>query len=232
MSEKSTYTIQCPQCEAEQEVTLYDSINLLEAPALRDALMANQLNAVSCPHCGLVFRVDKQLLYHDPERRLMIFWFPGNEEAYRTNRDEFLRSMNALQTVLPDDFEPPTVHLVFTRTELVERIYLLEADLEERIIEYIKYMMHSRNMDRLDPRRKAILFNAEDSTEQSLCFITQDLETMQLESMMEFDRQAYDGLLEMFEDDAQATRLQELFPGPYISARALLIQNEDDAQQE
>ncbi len=206
------------------EVELYDSINVTEAPALRDELMANQLNAVQCPHCDFAFRVDKRLLYNDPENRVMVFWFPGNEADYRSNKEEFIASMEALNTSLPDEFDPPSVHLVFTRSELVERIFLLEADLNERIIEYIKYMMYSRNSEKLDPKTKAILFNTEDSTDESLCFVVQDLQSMKLEGMLEFDRSAYDDLVEMFDSDAKTAHLMELFPGPYISARELFMQ--------
>lgn len=223
MSAMNTYSISCPQCGVEQDVELYDSINIREAPALRDDLMANQLNATECPHCGFQFRVDKQLLYHDPDNRVMIYWFPGKEEDYHRNRDIFLQTLQTLDTALPDEFDPPVVHLVFSRSELVERIYLLEAGLNERVIEYIKYMMYSRNLERLNPHQKAILFNAQDSNDETLCFVTQNLETMQLEELLEYDRNAYDGLVEMFDQDDQTAQLMELFPGPHISARALML---------
>jgi len=225
MSLTNVYPIRCPKCNAEQEVELYDSINVTDAPALRDQLLANELNAVECPHCGFKFRVDKRLLYNDPDRRIMVFWFPGNQAEYRTNKEEFMISMDALNTALPGEFEPPAVHLVFTRTELIERIFLLEAELNERVIEYIKYMMYSRNLEKIDPKRLAILFNAEDSTDEALCFVTQNLETMQLEGVLQFDRSAYEGLLEMFDSDDKTAHLMELFPGPYISARDLLLQD-------
>ena len=225
MSEINKYTITCPQCSVDQEVELYDSVNVREAPALRDELMSNQLNTVECPHCGFQFRVDKQLLYHDPEHRVMIYWFPGKEEDYHHNRDLFLQTLQSLDTALPDEFDPPVVHLVFTRSELVERIYLLEAGLNERVIEYIKYMMYSRNLERLNPRDKMILFNAQDSNEQALCFVTQNMETLQLEELLEYDRNAYDGLMEMFDQDDQTAQLMELFPGPHVSARALLLED-------
>lgn len=225
MSDRNTYTITCPQCKADLTVELYDAINVTEAPALRDELMANQLNAVECPHCGFSFRVDKRLLYNDPDRNVMIYWMPGTEESYRENKEEFMQAMDALASALPDEFDPPAVHLVFSRTELVERIYLIEAGLNERVIEYIKYMMYARNLEKLDPRTKAILFNAEDSNERALCFVTQNLETMELEGLLEFDRTAYEGMLEMFDDDEKTAQLMELFPGPYLSARALLLQD-------
>ena len=226
MSITNTYPIRCPKCEAEESVTLYDSINVTEEPALRDQLMANQLNAVHCEECGFDFRVDKRLLYNDAARRLMIYWFPGNEAMYRQNKEEFMTVMDALNDALPDTFEPPSIHLVFNRSELVERIFLLEAGLNERIIEYIKYMIYSNNMEKTNPRDKALLFNAEDSTEQALCFVTQDVATNKLEGMLQFERSAYQGLVEMFDQDEKTASLMELFPGPYISARDLFLQDE------
>ncbi len=221
---KQTYPIQCPQCGAEQEAELYDAINVTEAPLLREALMNNTLNQVECPHCGFAFRVDKRLLYHDPERGLMIYWFPGQESSYQTNKTEFLTAISALNAALPDEFDPPTVHLVFSRVELVERIFLLEAGLDERVIEYIKHMMYTRNLEKLDPQAKAILFNAQDSNERALCFVIQDLDTQQLEGVLEFDREAYEGLVAMFDEDEKTSTLWDLFPGPYISARSLLLE--------
>ena len=224
MSSTQVYPIQCPQCGAEQQAELYDAINVSNAPALRDDLLANTLNRVECPHCGFGFRVDKQLLYHDAARGLMVYWMPGQEASYRENRAAFVATLDTLCAALPDDVEPPTVHVVFTRTELVERIFLLEAGLDERIIEYIKHMMYTRNLEKLDPRQKAILFNAEDSNERALCFVVQHLETLQLEGVLEFDRQAYEGLQEMFDRDEETVSLLELFPGPHISARTLLLE--------
>jgi hypothetical protein len=225
MSATHSYSIVCPKCEARQDVELYDAINVQEAPALRDVLMANELNAVVCPHCSFQFRVDKRLLYNDPERRFMIYWMPGSESGYQQNKDEFMKMMEALNQALPSTFDPPAVHLVFRRAELVERIYLLEAELNERVIEYIKYMMYSRNLEKIEPARKLILFNAEDSTDERLCFVVQNLESMQLEGMLQFDRSAYEGLLEMFDSDEKTASLMELFPGPYVSARQLFLQD-------
>jgi hypothetical protein len=115
---------------------------------------------------------------------------------------------------------------VTSRTELTERIFLFEAGLNERIVEYIKYMIYSRNADRVDPAGKNLLLDVEDSTPEALCFVVQDVETRKLESMMKFERKTYDALSEMFDSDEQTVDLLELFPGPYISARELFLQEE------
>lgn len=223
MSEAKTYPIRCPRCRHELAVDLYESINVKTDPDLRQKLMANAINVVHCGECGLAFRVDKPLLYHDPGRRIMIYLVPLADEALGAGERQFAELLIRLEGLLPADIRPPNIGLVFNRIELVERIFLLEAGLNERIIEYLKYLLYTRNTARLDPAKKALLFNAEDSSEEDLCFVVQDVATQKLEAMLKYDRGVYATLADMFDRDEQTPRLLELFPGPRISARALLL---------
>ena len=224
MSQKSAYKITCPKCGHEQPVELYEAVNVQEEPELKLQLMANELNAVACEKCKLSFRVDKPLLYSDPKQGLMVYLIPLSEDNFTDGERQFTESLQKLNSALPDGVEAPDVSLVFNRAELVERIFLFEAGLNERIIEYVKYLIYSKNLDKVDPMKKNLLFNVEDSNDESLCFVVQDAESKQLEAMLQYDRKTYDALVEMFDQDEQTSTLLELFPGPYISARALFLQ--------
>lgn len=230
MSQQTSYPITCPHCHAAQEVALYDSVNVQTDPELRDALMENRLNAITCRECGFAFRIDKPLLYNDPDQRMLIYWIPVARERIEEGEAQFQATVAELASLVPDQMALPELHLVITRTELVERIFLREAGLNERIIEYIKYMIYTKNLAQLAPQEKILLFNAEDSTADSLCFVVQDAATRRLESVFEYRREAYEAMCEMFDDDEQTASLYEIFPGPYISARALLLR-EQEAEQ-
>ena len=224
MSNHRSYPIQCPRCQAAQQVELYESINVKDSPELKQALLTNQLNAVTCPGCQFQFRVDKNLLYSDPDRRLLIYWIPATEDGYEQGEDTFSELVQEMTSLLPRDVRPPEVHLVFNRTELVERIFLLEAGLEVRIIEYIKYSIYTRNPGKLDPANKILLFNAQDSTADHLCFVIQDAAARKFEAMLQYERAVYNALSEAFAEGEKAADLLELFPGPHVSARGLLLQ--------
>jgi hypothetical protein len=228
MSQRKTYPIRCPKCGHEQEVELYESVNVAESPELKEDLLLNRLNAVQCPQCEFAFRVDAPLLYCNPAVGYMIYWMPMPEDQLEEAVRRFRDVMEVIQGTLPDDFRVPEVSMVLTRTELVERIYLLDKDLEERIIEYIKYMIYSNNLSRLDPASHTILFNAQDSNQEQLCFVVQDLQSGQFQSMLRYETKAYEGMKEMFGQPEQAERLLELFPGPYISARRMLLEDAED----
>lgn len=228
MSQRGKYNIHCPKCSHEQVTELYESINVQLSPELKQALLANQLNVVTCEDCGLSFRVDKTLLYNDPAKGLMIYLIPTPEGHFDQGERLFAESLKRLSEALPAGFNPPGVSLVFNRFELVERIFLFDAGLNERIIEYIKYMIYSKNLGKLDPRSKNLLFDAEDSSEKVLCFVVQDVATRKLESVLQYDRGTYKALVEMFDCDEQTATLFELFPGPHISARMLILRGELD----
>lgn len=231
MSQQNEYPIRCPKCGHQQTVMLYDAVNIKTSPELREQLMQNKLNAVTCAACGFNFRIDKNLVYSDPAHKLLIFWVPVAESDYARGEEQFIALLRELSGLLPDDVHAPTVHLVFNRVELIERIFLVEAGLDERLIEYIKYMLYTRNAERLNPATKVLLFNATDSTPEHLCFVVQDAATRKFEAVLQYGRDAYTALAETFNGEEKSADLLELFPGPHISARALLLKERTAGQE-
>lgn len=221
MSKQTTYTIRCPQCRHEQRVELYDSINVTQQPDLKAALFENRLNRVLCGSCEASFRIDKPLLYHDSARNILIHWMPDTAVSREEILDEFDKSMEALRCALPEDIEPPRVRLVFTRAELVELIFIIEAGMEERVVEYIKYTIHVQNPGRVPPMTKQLLLNIQDSTADELLFAVQNVETFELEDILRYPRSAYRSVREMYRKNPD--EFMELLPGPYISARGTLM---------
>jgi hypothetical protein len=223
MSEKRSYNLTCQKCTSAFAVELYESVNVLKDPELKEQLMLNQINAVECPTCHFKFRVDKPLLYADPEQRLLIYLLPVADENFEEGEDQFRAWMQDMGKILPDDLPSPEIHLVFSRTELIERLFMAEAGLNDRIIEYIKYGIYTKNGQKIPPVAKALLFDAQDSTDDHLCFVVQDRATRKLEAVLQYPRSTYVALKEMFDSEEKSTDLLEMFPGPYVSARALLL---------
>ena len=227
MSISRTVKISCPSCDMSQEVFLYDAIDVASEPELKDAVMQNQLNRVECHECGSSFRVDLPLLYNDPQNNILIHWIPENESASREMIfEEFDRSMEEMNEMLPPDAELPLVRLVTSRVELVELIFLIEAGLNHRVVEYIKYSIFTRNRESVDPHKFRLLLNVQDSTEEEFCFVKQDAESQQLGDMLRYGRSSYDSMCELYEETPE--EFTDMFPGPCISARNLLLEEEGE----
>lgn len=229
MSRSNTYNISCPSCGLSQAVELHEAINAATDPHLRRALMHNTLNRVHCLDCEADFRVDMPLLYNDPKYHILIHWVPETEEMPRERIiEDFDQTLDQINGLLPADVEAPVIRLVFSRVELVELIFMLEAGLNQRVVEYVKYSIYTRNVGKVDPRKHRLLLNVGDSTAEELCFVQQDVERQELGRILRYGRAAYESMCGLYEESPE--EFLEMLPGPCISARNLLLDDEEEAE--
>lgn len=228
MSRSKTFNIQCPSCGAAQDVELYEAINVSTEPELKQALLENRLNRVECIDCDANFRVDMPMLYSDPRNHILIHWIP---ETAGLTKDQIIadfdHSLEQINDMLPPDVTAPRVRLVLTRVELIELIFLIEAGLNQRVVEYVKYSIYTRNMDKIDPLRFRLLLDVMDSTGEELCFVMQNVEDQRLGTILRYGRAAYQSLCDLHEENPE--EFFEMFPGPCISARNLLLEDSAEA---
>ncbi len=226
MSRSKKYNISCPSCGLQQEVELYEAVNVSTDPHLKDALMKNFLNRVECPDCAANFRVDMPLLYSDPEHNILIHWMPETEEYSREQiLEDFDQTLGEINEIMPDDVAVPRVCLVLSRVELVELIFMIEAGFNQRVVEYVKYSIYTRNLEKVDPHRYRLLLNVEDSSDEELCFATQDVGTLDLVGILRYGRAAYQSMCDLYEENPD--EFIDMFPGPCISARNLLLDDDE-----
>lgn len=227
MSKSKTFNIKCPSCGVQQDVELYEAVNVGAEPELKQALLENRLNRVDCIDCDASFRVDMPLLYTDMTHNMLIHWIP--ETADMTKEQiiaDFDQSLEQINEMLPADIAAPSVRLVLTRVELVELIFIIEAGLNQRVVEYVKYSIYTRNMEKVDPKKFRLLLNVQDSTDDELCFVMQDAETQELGTVLRYGRSAYQSMVELYAESPE--EFMDMFPGPCISARNLLLEDADE----
>jgi len=194
MSKRKTFNIKCPSCGTQQDVELYEAVNVAVEPELKQALLENR---------------ETETL--------------AREQII----EDFDQSLEQINEMLPADITAPNVRLVLTRVGLVELIFMLEAELNERVVEYVKYSIHTRNMEKVDPNRFRLLLNVQDSTDEELCFVIQDIESQELGRELRYGRAAYQSMCGLYNETPE--EFIEMFPGPYISARNLLLDDSVEA---
>lgn len=124
-----TVRVRCPACQREHEAKLVQSINTRQDPALKAQLLAGDLNVLAC-ECGKRTLLSATLLYHDPDREYFCQACPGGEAAMAQGEVAFKTIGNT-----------GTRRLVPTQNALVEKVKLLEASLDDRIIEILKVLL-------------------------------------------------------------------------------------------
>jgi len=82
MSMGASHEITCPHCQHQQEMHIWESINVTVDPHLCYEFYADNINTLRCQGCGSRTRVDVPLLFHDMEAKFCVQYV--SEDHYRS----------------------------------------------------------------------------------------------------------------------------------------------------
>ena len=131
----------CLKCGSTQQVKTYESINISKDPSLKEKVLDGSLFTWTCPHCGTVNLVTAPTLYHDPEGRLMV-WLMPQGALTGAQAEAVERSMEAVSLSMRNDpsMDGYTLRRVDSVGELIEKVNIHEAGLDDVAIEMCKYV--------------------------------------------------------------------------------------------
>lgn len=122
--------INCPNCRQPIVADIEQVYDLAADPSAKNKLLSGTANMVSCPHCGYQGSAAAQVLYHDPEKELLLTFTPQEMNLSRDEQEKRLGTLiNRVVNNLPQDqrkgylLQPQTA---FTYESFIEKI--LEAD--------------------------------------------------------------------------------------------------------
>jgi len=111
----------CCKCGGRHIVDAYTSINVSESPEMKEKVMSGEIFIWECPDCGTRNLVKYPILYHDPSENLMLVM-----------TDALLDAKN-----LPEGY---TGRLVRNVGDLIEKIKIFDAGLDDVVIELCKFV--------------------------------------------------------------------------------------------
>lgn len=105
------------------------SVNTRQSPELKTRLLAGDLNVLAC-ECGKRTALAATLLYHDPDRDYFCQACPGGDAAMEAGA----RAFEVIGRI-------GTQRLVPSQNALVEKVKILDAGLDDRVIEVLKLLL-------------------------------------------------------------------------------------------
>ena len=110
----------CPKCGREFAAPDLRSLNVAADPSLRERVKDGSVFVCKCPVCGADCLAPEPILYHDPDRRLLI--------AYTT------------ADLSSEGLEGYTCRLVSSVGELIEKVKIFDAGLDDIALELCKFV--------------------------------------------------------------------------------------------
>jgi len=123
-------TISCPQCKQPVTADITRLFDLGQDPQAKQILLSGAYNLIQCPHCGYQGQAPVPIVYHDPEKEMLLTFFPPELSVPVKQQEQMIGPMiNKVMESLPMEqrkaylLKPETM---LTRQRLIERI--LEED--------------------------------------------------------------------------------------------------------
>lgn len=120
----------CPNCRQPITADVNQLFDVGQDPRAKQIILAGMFNLAQCPHCGYQGNLATPMVYHDPDKELLLTYFPPELGMNVTDQERVIGPLiNQVMTSLPQEkrkgylLRPQTM---FTLQGLVERV--LEAD--------------------------------------------------------------------------------------------------------
>lgn len=116
----------CPRCKQPIVVDLQQVFDLNVDPQSKNRLLSNSVNIARCPNCGYSGQIPTPIVYHDPEKELLLTFFPPELGLPVTEQEKTIGPLiTQVVNKLPNEkkkaylFQPKTM---FTYQTLIETI--------------------------------------------------------------------------------------------------------------
>lgn len=122
--------ISCPNCRQPIQADVQQLFDVGMNPMDKQILMTGSYNMARCPHCGFQGNLATPIVYHDPDKELLLTFFPPEVSLQRQEQERLIGSLiNQVVSNLPQEKRKGYLlrpQAVLTMQGLVERV--LEAD--------------------------------------------------------------------------------------------------------
>jgi hypothetical protein len=161
MSMPVTERITCEKCNSVNDVTMWRSVNVALHPERKPELLAGRLTLFTCHSCGSQTQLLYPLLYHDMQQQVMIWLLPDLGET------------GPLPAGMPTGLPPWAGPAYRSRAvpdilDLIEKIRIFDAGLDDRIVEFLKAMIRMQAPAAL---RSSSVFFLEIAPDNQLAFV-------------------------------------------------------------
>ena len=191
--------INCPNCRQPALADIEQLLDVGSDPTIKQRFLAGAINVIACPACGFQGSVATPIVYHDPEKEMLLTYFPPEmglsvNEQERTIGPLITKATNSLPQEKRKAYllRPQTM---FTMQGMLERI--LEAD------------GITKEMIQAQQRRMELLQRLANGSDDQIAEITRTADA-------QLDGEFYNLLNRLIEtslasgDQASAARLSEL----------------------
>ena len=211
-------SIECPNCgfdiEAEVTTTIRPDDQSL------DELFNGELNNLICHQCAQEFLYETPLVYKNEDDSFIIYYNPEiPAEEWKTAEEQMQKVLSlSLENLEPED--RPDCRLTLDRNEFVEKIALSLADLDDKLIEYLKFHIFKQDAT-IDAQQQTLLYDFSRSDKDMIEFSIMDNDKGKVLQNTQTPMTTLEQMRIQLEADDCPIDIDELFDGLYVQVKKL-----------
>jgi hypothetical protein len=199
-------------CEHGFDADVPDAVDLGEKPEVEEAILQGEFLSIRCPNCGKVLKPEFPVYIEDPQAENSIFFVPELDRSayFRGALAYSLREAN---------------RVAIGYEELVEKFRIKQCNLDDRVVEIVKYYLLSKIMeDESGDKEVRILFSK--TEENTALFNVIGLKESEV-GILKVPMATVDKVASQLEEKKHTEPFSEILNAPYVSVNNLLVEGPD-----
>ncbi len=99
-----TVPVTCPNCQFRFMAPVLTIVDVSQNPDLKSLLLSGQINIAACPQCGNAGMLRAPLVYHDPDKELLLTYVPSELGVSEVEQQRIIGDLtNRVMSSLPVD---------------------------------------------------------------------------------------------------------------------------------
>ena len=204
--------IECPNCGFEIESEITTTIRPNDQSL--NELFNGDLNNMICNQCTKEFIYETPLVYKSEDDDYVIYYNPHlDPNEWQAAEEQMQKALDiTLESLAPED--RPECRLTLNRNEFIEKIALNIAELDDKLIEYLKF--HIYKQENYDPGTQALLYDFSRSDGDIIEFSVLDIAKGKVLQNTQTPITALEQMKELLEKEDCPIDLDEVFNGLYV----------------
>ena len=199
-------------CEHGFDAEVPDFVDLGKQPEVEQAIIDGEFLSIRCPNCGKVLKPEFPVMIEDPQAENTIFFIPELDRSayFRGSLAYSLREAN---------------RVAIGYEELVEKFLLKRYNLDDRVVEIVKYYLLSKIMeDEGEDKELRILFSKQEG--DTVLFNVLGLKKDEV-GILKVPAATLAKIDSQLEEKKHQEPFSEVLKAPYISINNLFVEGPD-----
>jgi ribosomal protein S27E len=82
--------VSCPNCRQPIAADIDQLFDVGADPSMKQRLLSGSFNMVKCPNCGYQGGIATPIVYHDPQKELLLTYFPPELNVPRNDQEKLI----------------------------------------------------------------------------------------------------------------------------------------------